>query len=207
MGPARETWNIEGEYFESCNCTVLCPCVLSNMTERPTEGHCDAVLAFHIGRGGYGQADLTGLNAAMALYTPGPMGQGNWRMALYLDSRAGAGQLPALEAIFSGAAGGPLAAFGALVATAYPAKTVPIDFTIDGNRRKLTIGELCEIEVEGIAGRGKNNVVWLENVIHPAASRIAAARSTASRLQDGPLNFENSGRNAHFAPISWSGEV
>src|SRR2546421_301963 len=33
---ATESWRIEGEYFESCNCEVLCPCLLSNAQARPT---------------------------------------------------------------------------------------------------------------------------------------------------------------------------
>jgi len=33
MEPA---WRISGEYFESCNCEVLCPCLLSRAQARPT---------------------------------------------------------------------------------------------------------------------------------------------------------------------------
>ena len=73
---ANESWKIEGEYFESCNCELLCPCLLSQAKVRPTEGHCDVVLAFHINRGSYGKTDLSGLNAVQAFTTPGPVAQG-----------------------------------------------------------------------------------------------------------------------------------
>ena len=56
---ANDIWRIEGEYFESCNCEFLCPCVLSNVQARPTEGHCDAVLAIHIRNGNYGATDIS----------------------------------------------------------------------------------------------------------------------------------------------------
>ena len=73
---ANESWKIEGEYFESCNCELLCPCLFTQAKVRPTEGHCDVVLAFHINRGSYGKTDLSGLNAVQAFTTPGPMAQG-----------------------------------------------------------------------------------------------------------------------------------
>ena len=102
-----QSWKVEGQYFESCNCEVLCPCLLTHAQARPTEGHCDVVLAFHIDKGSYGSTDLSGLNAVQAVMTPGPMAQGNGTFALYLDSRATAEQRSALEAIFGGSAGGP----------------------------------------------------------------------------------------------------
>lgn len=43
------------------------------------------------------------------------MAQGNWSVALYLDERADEQQNQALQAIFTGAAGGPVAAL-ALIA-------------------------------------------------------------------------------------------
>ena len=73
MSVAKQPWKIQGEYFESCNCEVVCPCLLSNAQARPTEGHCDVVLAFRIDKGNFGATDISGLNAAQALITPGPM--------------------------------------------------------------------------------------------------------------------------------------
>jgi len=88
MASSNEKWRIEGEYFESCNCEVLCPCLLSNSQASPTEGHCDVVLAFHVNQGRYGNVDISGLNAVHALTTPGPMANGGGTLALYVDSRA-----------------------------------------------------------------------------------------------------------------------
>ena len=36
-----ESWQLKGEYFENCNCEVLCPCVVPGPPTDPTEGHCD----------------------------------------------------------------------------------------------------------------------------------------------------------------------
>ena len=105
-------WHFSGDYFENCSCTVVCPCLVSKaapMTSRPTEGVCNVPLIFHIDSGRYGDIPLDGLNVALAIHTPGPMADGNWSVAAYIDQRADDKQTEALGAIFTGAAGGPVA--------------------------------------------------------------------------------------------------
>jgi hypothetical protein len=200
---AEPDWRITGEYFESCNCAVLCPCLLSRAQARPTEGHCDVVLAVQVERGAYGDTPLDGLAVAVAAYTPGVMAEGNWTMATYVDERASAPQRAGLEAIVSGDAGGPLARLRPLFGTRLPTRAVPIRVVIDGKRRALSIPGVAEVEIEGIAGVGDREV-WLDNVGHFASRRLAAARGGASRFRDHSLTFDNSGRNGHYSAIDWS---
>ena len=200
---ANEGWRIEGEYFESCNCELLCPCLLTQAKASPTEGHCDVVLAFHINRGSYGKTDLSGLNAVQALTTPGPMSQGGGTGAVYVDGRANAEQRAALEAIFAGQAGGPPSLLAPMIAHRLPTKTAQIDFNATGDTRKLVIAGITEVTVQGVAGRD-GNTVWLDNITHPYSGRLAAARGTQSHYKDHSLNFDNSGRNGHFSSINWS---
>jgi hypothetical protein len=68
-------WHLSGDYFENCNCSVVCPCLVSK-APRPTEGVCDVAVIFHIENGRYGDVTLDGLNVARAIHTPGPMGEG-----------------------------------------------------------------------------------------------------------------------------------
>ncbi len=201
---ANESWNIEGEYFESCNCELLCPCLLTHAQARPTEGHCDVVLGFRIDRGTYGKTNLAGLHAVQALTTPGEMSKGGGTMAVYLDSRANPEQRAALEAIFTGQAGGPPSLMGPMIAHRLPTKSARIEFSAAGNTRKLAIAGVTDVTVEGVVGRDGKQVVWLDNVSHPFSGRLAAARGTQSHYKDHSLNFENSGRNGHFSPIKWS---
>src|SRR5579864_3751932 len=112
---SNESWRIEGEYFESCNCELLCPCLLSHAQARPTEGHCDVVLGIHINQGVYGKVDISRLNAVQPMMTPGAMAKGNGTLAVYVDSRGNEAQRAALEAIFTGAAGGPPSLFGPMI--------------------------------------------------------------------------------------------
>ncbi len=199
-----EKWQIEGEYFESCNCEVLCPCLLGRAEARPTEGHCDVVMAFHIAKGTYGKVELSGLNAVAAYYTPGVMSAGNWTSGLYVDQRASSEQRQALEQIMLGKAGSPLGRFAPLITNRLPTRSVPITFVSEGRVRKLIIPNIADVTVEGIVGIGEQ-VVFLDHVAHPVARRLAAARGSESHFKDHSLSFTNSGRNGHFAPIKWSG--
>ena len=197
-----ERWQLDGEYFESCNCELLCPCLLTKGS-RPTEGHCDVVVAFHVDSGKYGQTDLSGLNAVLAIYTPGIMTQGNWTVEPYVDVRASAAQRAALEQIITAGAGGPLSRFAPLITKRLPAKSVPISFISEGRTRKLVIPDVADVTVEGVLGADSQQV-WFENVAHFANRHLAAAKSTSSHFKDQAFNFDNSGRNGHFAPIKWS---
>ena len=64
-------WQISGDYFENCNCNVVCPCLVSKsapLTSRPTEGVCDVALLFHIDKGSYQSTALDDLNVALAAW-------------------------------------------------------------------------------------------------------------------------------------------
>ena len=56
---------------------------------------------FHIESGRYDGIALDGLNVALAVHTPGPMADGNWSVAAYIDQRADDKQTEALGAIFT----------------------------------------------------------------------------------------------------------
>ncbi len=51
---AETSWQISGDYFESCSCAYLCPCIYTNMAAQPTKGSCTVALAFHVEHGQYG---------------------------------------------------------------------------------------------------------------------------------------------------------
>lgn len=206
-----ESWTLKGEYLESCNCAFLCPCLLGPRNERggamaqPTEGHCDVPLVFRIDDGAYGGTALGGTHAAIAAHTPGPMGEGNWTAALYLDEAASDDQRAALEAIFGGHAGGTLGGLSVLVGTWQPTRTAAIEFAIDGRRRRASIPGVLDIEVEGVVGRDGDSPSWIDNVRHFVSSRLAAARTLRGTYTDHGSSWDNAGRNAHYASFEWSG--
>ena len=147
-------WQLTGDYFENCNCDVVCSCLVSTsapLTAQPTQGACDVALFFHIERGSYDQVSLDGLNVALAAHAPGPMANGNWSVAAYIDERADDSQTAALGAIFTGAEGGPMAAFAPLIATQLGVKKVPIRYQIQGKNRSVEIPGTMQMAVEPIS--------------------------------------------------------
>lgn len=200
-----EKWNIKGEYFENCNCEVLCPCIFTHLQGMPTEGGCDVPLLFHIEKGQYGDVELDGLNVVNILSTPGPMGEGNATAALYLDERADERQREALGAIFGGQAGGPLAALGPLITNFLGVKFVPIEYEAEGNSRSASIPDILDMRIEAISGAKADEPMWLENAPHPVSPRLAMAKSTKGTYTDHSLKWDNTGKNGHYAAIEWSG--
>lgn len=202
------SWQITGDYFENCNCTVVCPCLISPaapLTARPTEGSCDVALVFHIDQGAYGTVGLDGLNVAIAAHTPGAMADGNWTLAAYIDERADDAQTAALGAIFGGAEGGPMAAFAPLVGTQLDARKVPITYRIQGKARSVEIPGIMTMAVEPLPSLHPGGEIWTANGHPVAPDRLALAIGRPdSRFTDHGMRWDNSGKNGHYAPIAWS---
>lgn len=206
-----ETWWLKGEYVENCNCEFLCPCLLGprnargGPAARPTEGHCDVPLVFRISEGASEGTSLSGTCVAIAIYTPGPMGDGNWRAALYLDAGASEAQRAALERIFTGRAGGVMARVAAAVAEWLPTRVAPIEFGAQGRRRSARVPGVLEIEVEGVEGAEPGTESWIDNVRHFVSRRLAAARAIRGSYSDHGWTWNNAGRNGHYATFEWQG--
>jgi hypothetical protein len=148
---AQAQWHLSGDYFENCNCSVVCPCLVSKnapLTARPTEGECNVALIFHIESGSYDSTALDGLNIALAVHTPGPMAEGNWSVAAYIDQRANDKQTEALGAIFTGAAGGPMAQLAPLIGNNLGVRKVPITYRIEGKKRSAEIPSVLHMSVD-----------------------------------------------------------
>jgi len=209
MAEANVSWQLEGDYFENCNCDVVCPCLFSAgppLTAKPTQGSCEVPLAFHIDRGTYGSVNLAGLNVVAVMRTPGVMAEGNASMALYLDERASDQQRDALGAIFSGQAGGPVAALAPLVSTVLGVKTAAITYKVEGKRRSVTIPGVLNMAVNPLPSmQPDGSEIWAATGHPVAPDKIAMAVGEAgSTYKDYGLSFDNSGKNAQYAPIKWS---
>ncbi len=207
MATTQTRWQITGDYFENCNCDVVCPCLLSPnqpLTSRPTAGACEVAFGFHIDRGSYGAATLDGLNVAMIARTPGPMAQGNWSVALYLDERANEQQRQAIQAIFTGAAGGPIAALAPLISTVLGVKALPITFSKEGKRRSVEIPSVMQLSVHPLPSMDPDKEIWAVNA-HPFSPQVAmAVGDQNSTWTDYGMSWDNSGKNGHYAAINWS---
>ena len=207
MASTQTRWQIAGDYFENCNCDVVCPCLFSPnapLTSKPTAGACEVAFGFHVDRGDYGGVTLDGLNVALIARTPGAMAEGNWSVALYLDERADEQQRQALQAVFTGSVGGPVAALAPLISTVLGVKTVPITFNVAGKRRSVEIPNIMHLAVQPLPSLDPNNEIWALNA-HPFAPQVAlAVGDQNSTWTDYGMSWDNSGTHGYYASINWS---
>jgi len=141
-------WCLEGTYFENCNCDSICPCTTSGFTAAADNERCNAVLIFHIDSGEIDGLDVRGLTVGMAADTPPVMGDGNWRVGLFMDAAASSEQAEALGAVFGGQKGGAFEGLAPLISEMLGMETAPIKYSDDGRRHRVKIGDLLEMEVE-----------------------------------------------------------
>lgn len=202
------SWNISGEYMETCNCTLLCPCISSNLAAAPTEGDCQAAVALRIDKGAKDGVTLDGLAFIVMLHSPAAMGAGNITVGLIVDDKASDAQVEAISAIATGAAGGPMAALAPLVGKIAGLERRPISFTADGLTRAVSAGDLVDEACEGIASvSAPGEAICIDNVAHPVNTRLALAKALRSKFNVFGMKWDDATgtRNGHFAPFAWAG--
>ncbi len=200
------TWQISGEYCETCSCDYLCPCAPSNLTATMPKGHCDFVFGFRIDRGRYGDTALDGLGFAVVGHAPGKsMADGNVSVGVLVDERATPQQQEAITAIASGQAGGPMAALGPLVGKFLGVETGKVELKMDGLKRSFSVSGKLDMAIEGVTGGDGKTPIHIDNTVHPANSRLALAKASHSRLNALGISWNLTGgaTNGHFAPFSW----
>jgi hypothetical protein len=201
------SWTASGQYYETCSCDFVCPCILGQMAVNPTKGSCTFAMAFQIERGKYGTVSLDGLGFIVLGLTPEAMGKGNWSVGVIADERASAEQREAIAAIASGSGGGPMAALGGLVGTFLGVESAPIRFERSGARWSVTAANLVDMGAEAAMGVDPNATepLHLDNTGHPAANRVALAHALKSHVDALGLRWKDtSGKNnGQYAPFNW----
>jgi hypothetical protein len=194
-------WNLQGDYFESCNCVTACPCV---WLQPPSEGDCKLLVAWHIESGHYNDQSLDGINVALACYSPGHMKDGNWQAALYVDEQVNDLQFDAITQIFAGKQGGHPAILMSFVSKVLGVKKVKIDYQEHENKRQLSIPDIAQMEIEGIQGIGGGEAT-IENpplCVVPSHPSVVA-RSSNFQYQDFDKAWKFTERNGFYSPFTY----
>ena len=201
-------WHIDGEYMETCNCALLCPCIISNMTALPTEGDCKFAVAMRVDKGDKDGVKLDGTSFIVLAHSPGAMANGNLTVGLIVDDRASDKQVEAITTIATGAAGGPMAALAPLVARIAGVERRRISFEVDGLKRTVRAGDLVDQACEGLESAAMpGQAIVIDNVAHPVNTRLSLAKATRSVFHAFGIDWDDrtGTRNGHFAPFSWAG--
>ena len=184
-------WKVEGSYFETCSCEVVCPCT-SSFALGADYDRCRVVLVFHVADGDVEGTDVSGLTVAAVADTPQVMTEGNWRIGVFIDAAAADEQAEKLGAVFSGALGGPMAALGPLIGENLGADRAPIEVREEGLRHSVRIGDAVDFEIEDVVPFGieSGEPARLTGIFHPAGSELTVAKATRSSIDAFGIAFE-----------------
>ncbi|MDP9293469.1 MAG: DUF1326 domain-containing protein [Actinomycetota bacterium] len=197
-------WKLEGTYFETCSCEVVCPCIASLALGADNE-RCRVTLVFNITDGDVDGTDVGGLTVAAVADTPKVMSEGNWRLGMFMDDSASDEQADKLGAVFGGQLGGPMEALGPLVSENLGVERAAIEVREDGLRHSVKIGDAVDFEIEDVVSFGveTGEPARLTGIFHPAGSELTISKATRSSISAFGIDYE--GRSgfstSHFA---WS---
>jgi hypothetical protein len=198
-------WKLDGTYFETCSCEVICPCTAS-LANPASYDRCRVTLVFNIVDGEVDGTDVSGLKVAAVADTPQVMAEGNWRLGVVIDEAASGEQAQALGAVFGGQLGGPMQALGGLISENLGVERLAIDVREDGLRHSVKIGDAVDFEIEDIvpAGVEDGQPVRLTGTAHPAGPDLAVARATRSRISAFGIEYEGKSGFSRSS-FSWAG--
>jgi hypothetical protein len=193
-------WNIEGTFFETCSCELLCPCNAS-FDSGATYDFCRVVLVFNITKGQVEGTDVSGTKVAAIADTPKVMTEGNWRLGVFVD--ASDEQADRLMAVFGGQLGGPMEALGPLVGENLGVERTTIEVHEEGLRHSVRIGDAVDFEVEDIVpfGSETGEPARFSGIFHPAGSELTIAKAIRSRVNAFGIEYEGKSAlsSSHFA--------
>jgi hypothetical protein len=197
-------WKLEGTYFETCSCEVVCPCTAS-LALGADYDRCKVTLVFNVADGDVEGTDVSGLAVAAIADTPKVMSDGNWRLGVFIDAAASDEQAEKLGAVFGGQLGGPMEALGPLVSENLGVERAPIEVREDGLRHSVKIGDAIDFEVEDVVPFGieSGEPARLSGIFHPAGSELTIAKATRSRISAFGVEYEGKAGFSSSA-FSWA---
>jgi hypothetical protein len=185
------SWNLDGSYFETCSCELICPCTAS-LSNGATYDRCNVVLVFNVKNGEVDGTDVSGLTVAAVADTPKVMTDGNWRLGVVIDEAASDEQAEKLGGVFSGALGGPMEALGPMIGENLGVERAPIEVTEDGLKHSVRIGDDVDFEIEDIVPFGveTGEPAKITGIFHPAGSEMTISRATRSKINAFGIQYE-----------------
>jgi hypothetical protein len=194
-------WHVVGDWFDICSCNIPCPC---EFAQPPTNNACNGLLAWHIREGRYGDIRLDGLNLlALGTFEGNIWAEGTkLTMGLFIDERANEKQREALQAVFSGQAGGWPATFASKIGEIRGIEFVPITFELANDLASWSAV---------IPGRVKGRADALTGPTTPPGKRVQTLNPPGSEVGPGQVatwgssvELEAEGFGFKWTGKSWS---
>ena len=182
------SYRLQGSLLEVCTCKVLCPCWVG---EDPDFDDCKSAMAWNFEQGSIDGVDVKGLTIGLAVYIPGNVLDGNWRVTMFIDDNASDEQAEAIQAVYSGKKGGPVKDLIQLVGEVTSVERVPILFKVTEGKGTLKIGEVAYAKLEPFRS-ATGEITTLTNTIFSTVPGAPAYVGKASqfKLKSEALNID-----------------
>lgn len=202
----EKIWRMEGGYIETCNCDVVCPCLINSIGNNKapaTYTHCDLFLGYQIKKGHFKDVDLSGLNIVLAFYSPGYLMEiRNWKGAYYFDERATKEQYNALMEMFMEDNGGQPQALKEMCQEILGVRRAKIEIDMQERYCSIKVDDIAKARVDAIASIPEGELVKVTN-IHPQCIDVVQGVNTDMSWRDYGFTFENTGRSGLWGEFIW----
>lgn len=203
----RTPYRIKMDHIEACNCQHGCNCQFGGF---PNEGECHFLIGYRITDGRYGEVDLTGTRVVVGLTYPGAIHEGNGNGVLFVDENASAEQVDAVDAIWSGRAGGmPWEALSGTLTSFEGPILEPIEMESNGKRSSFRIPGILALELTPLINpvSGEEQDVQIRYPSGGFFWDTADCTTTGTMEIDyGDLTFSYPGKFASVSVAEWSNE-
>ena len=185
------SWNLSGNYVETCSCELMCPCNLS-LDHGATYDYCRVTLVFDVSKGAVDGTDIAGCKVVLIADTPKVMTEGNWRVGVFIDEQATDAQFDKLVQVFSGQLGGPMAGLAPLIGEMLGVERAAIEVDDDGLRHRVRVGSAIDFQIEDIVPFGveTGEPVKFSGMFHPVGSDLTMAEAKQSRINAFGIQYE-----------------
>ena len=205
MAQVQTPYRIKANWLETCNCDPGCNC---NFGGFPDHGACEALIGLQIDEGNFGDVDLSGIKAVLAIKWPKAIHEGDGTAAVFIDESASEQQVQGLATILTGQVGGmPWEILATTISSLDGPVLKTIHMDVSGRNSGFRIDGILEAKMAPL----KNPVTGQENEVHtvfPNGRLIwndgDNATTSTMKVDYGAVKFDHSGQSGIFAPVEWS---
>ena len=204
MTQAQTPYLIKADWLETCNCDPGCNC---NFGGFPDHGSCEALIGIQINEGNFGDVNLSGVKAVLAIKWPKAIHEGNGTAAIFIDESASEQQVQGLATILTGQVGGmPWEILATTLTTLDGPVLKAIKMDVNGTKSGFSIDGILEARM-----------VPLKNPVTGETEELKLLKGTGFTSTDtdlcstavyrftGGFSHEHSGKYGEFANFEYQG--
>ncbi len=203
---AEVEWAVEGQWVETCNCAIPCPCWQATPT-MPTHSDCGDMLFFHVTKGHYGATRLDGVNVVqMAVSGSGKtMDQSSQDQdfkvnTLYLPSDIAPEVAVAAEKIFGRMTFMPLS-----TSKTHAVRQVRMEVSLQGGTFSIRIPKILDAQIVQVTdAQGKPVPFPYDVQVVPYLGKGIQGKSVHYEYHDAGQSWVHRGTNGVWASFLFS---